>query len=53
MNYAFHPEAEREFIETAARYEAEIPGLGVRGYGQLDLKTLQITPLVMVHRNAY
>jgi plasmid stabilization system protein ParE len=30
MNYAFHPEAEREFIETAARYEAEIPGLGIR-----------------------
>lgn len=30
MNYAFHPEAEHEFIETAARYEAEVPGLGVR-----------------------
>jgi toxin ParE1/3/4 len=30
MNYEFHPEAEQEFIETAARYELEIPGLGTR-----------------------
>lgn len=30
MNYEFHPEAEVEFIEEAARYESEVPGLGVR-----------------------
>ena len=30
MNYAFHPEAEQEFIETAARYDLEVPGLGTR-----------------------
>ena len=27
MNYEFHPEAEREFIEEAAHYESEVPGL--------------------------
>jgi hypothetical protein len=26
MNYEFHPEAEQEFIETAARYELEFQG---------------------------
>jgi hypothetical protein len=30
MNYEFHPEAEEEFIEQAARYESEVPGLGDR-----------------------
>jgi hypothetical protein len=30
MNYEFHPEAEEEFIEQAARYESEVSGLGVR-----------------------
>jgi plasmid stabilization system protein ParE len=30
MNYDFHPEAEQEFIETAAYYESEVPGLGAR-----------------------
>lgn len=30
MKYEFHPEAEREFIEEATRYESEVPGLGVR-----------------------
>jgi hypothetical protein len=28
MRYEFHPEAEIEVIESAARYEAEVPGLG-------------------------
>jgi toxin ParE1/3/4 len=28
MNYEFHPAAEQELIETAARYELEVPGLG-------------------------
>lgn len=28
MNYEFHPEAEGEFIEQAAHYESEVPGLG-------------------------
>jgi plasmid stabilization system protein ParE len=30
MKYEFHPEAEWEFIEEAARYESEVPGLGFR-----------------------
>ena len=30
MNYEFHPEAEQEFLEAAARYEAEVGGLGER-----------------------
>jgi plasmid stabilization system protein ParE len=30
MNYEFHPEAEQEFIETAAYYQTEVPGLGTR-----------------------
>ena len=30
MNFEFHPEAEEEFIEQAARYESEVPGLGER-----------------------
>lgn len=30
MNYEFHPEAEFEFIEAAAHYESEVPGLGER-----------------------
>lgn len=29
MNYEFHPEAELEIIESAARYESEVPGLGL------------------------
>jgi toxin ParE1/3/4 len=28
MKYEFHPEAEQEFLEAAAHYEAEVPGLG-------------------------
>lgn len=30
MIYEFHPEAEQEFIEAAARYELDVPGLGTR-----------------------
>jgi len=30
MNYEFHPEAERELIESAARYELSVQGLGER-----------------------
>jgi hypothetical protein len=30
MNHEFHPEAELEVIEAAARYESAVPGLGER-----------------------
>ncbi len=30
MRYEFHPEAEEEFIESAAYYEQAVPGLGER-----------------------
>lgn len=30
MIYEFHPEAAQEFIEAAARYELDVPGLGTR-----------------------
>jgi plasmid stabilization system protein ParE len=30
MKYEFHPEAEQELYETAARYESQIPELGLR-----------------------
>lgn len=30
MTYELHPEAEFEFLEAAARYETEVPGLGER-----------------------
>lgn len=30
MKYEFHPEAEFEVIEYAARYESDVPGLGER-----------------------
>jgi len=30
MTYAFHPEAEQEFIEAAAYYEQNVTGLGQR-----------------------
>ena len=29
MRYQFHPEAELEILEAAARYEAEVPGLAL------------------------
>lgn len=30
MKYEFHPDAELEVLEYAARYESEVPGLGER-----------------------
>jgi plasmid stabilization system protein ParE len=30
MKYEFHPEAEQELYEAAARYESQIPELGLR-----------------------
>jgi len=30
MKYEFHPEAEQELYEAAARYQSEVPGLGFR-----------------------
>ncbi len=30
MRYEFHPDAQAEFIEAAAYYETEVPGLGER-----------------------
>jgi toxin ParE1/3/4 len=30
MKYEFHPEAEQELYEAAARYESEVPELGFR-----------------------
>ncbi len=30
MRYEFHPEAEVELTESAARYETEVPGLGLQ-----------------------
>ena len=30
MKYEFHPEAELEVLEVAARYEAEVRGLGLQ-----------------------
>jgi hypothetical protein len=29
MNYEFHPEAELEVLESAARYDSAVPGLGL------------------------
>jgi toxin ParE1/3/4 len=36
MKYEFHPEAEWEFIEEAARYESEVPGLGHRFGSEIE-----------------
>lgn len=36
MNYEFHPDAEQEFIEEAAYYESEVPGLGSRFVDELN-----------------
>lgn len=30
MKYEFHPDAELEILEYAARYESQVPGLGER-----------------------
>ena len=36
MKYEFHPEAELEVLEAAARYEAEVPSLGLEFGGELE-----------------
>ncbi len=36
MNYEFHPEADLEFVEAAARYEAEVPGLGLQFAAEVE-----------------
>src|SRR5437762_6292396 len=40
MRYEFHPEAEEEFIETAAYYEQNVPGLGER-FGREVLRGIE------------
>jgi toxin ParE1/3/4 len=48
MNYEFHPEAEGEFIEQAAHYESEVPGLGARFADEVErvIKLLCETPKI-------
>ena len=41
MKWEFHPEAESEFIESAAYYEGEVPGLG-RRFGRTVSKILEL-----------
>ena len=41
MELEFHPEAEAEFIESAARYEGEVPGLGHR-FGRTVREALEL-----------
>jgi plasmid stabilization system protein ParE len=41
VNFEFHPEAELEFIESAARFESEVPGLGIR-FGAEVLRTVEL-----------
>jgi plasmid stabilization system protein ParE len=36
MKYAFHPEAEQELYEAAARYESEVPELGFRFIDEVE-----------------
>jgi len=40
MKYEFHPEAEEEFIEAAAYYERNVPGLGER-FGREVLRGIE------------
>jgi len=40
MRYEFHPEAEEEFIEAAAYYERNVPGLGER-FGSEVRRTIE------------
>jgi plasmid stabilization system protein ParE len=44
MKYEFHPEAEQEFLEAAARYEAEVPGLGE----QFGTEVFRVVELLLV-----
>lgn len=41
MEWEFHPEAEVEFIESAAHYEGEVPGLGQR-FGRAVREALEL-----------
>lgn len=41
MEWEFHPEAEVEFIESATRYESEVPGLGER-FGRSVREALEL-----------
>ena len=41
MEWQFHPEAEAEFIESAAYYEREVPGLG-RSFGRVVSEALEL-----------
>ena len=41
MEWIFHSEAETEFIESAAHYESEAPGLG-RRFGRAVKQVLEI-----------
>ncbi|BAU57811.1 type II toxin-antitoxin system RelE/ParE family toxin [Halorhodospira halochloris] len=41
MDWEFHPEAEAEFIESAANYESEVPGLG-RRFGRAVYEALDL-----------
>lgn len=41
MRYEFHPEAEAEFIEAAAYYERNVPGLGER-FGNEVRRTIDL-----------
>ena len=41
MEWEFHPEAETEFIESAAHYEGEVPGLG-RRFGRAVREALEL-----------
>jgi len=41
MEWEFHPEAEAEFIESAAHYEGEVPGLGHR-FGRAVREALEL-----------
>ena len=45
MRLEFHPEAEREFIEAAAYYERQVPGLGER----FGAEVRRVTDLLLVH----
>lgn len=41
MEWVFHSEAEAEFIESAAHFESEVPGLG-RRFGRAVKEVLEI-----------
>lgn len=45
MKYQFHPEAEQELNEAAARYEAEVPDLGLRFADEVE----RVVQLLLEH----